>query len=234
MPVTCEEQKSLTDNDLLLNFTTSTTTGILPSVAPSASDRDVNGMLTNTAINQLITGLKNAKVIPSATQADVDTYATNRDLFLNSVKSEYCFYMTRYKYSLTKLFTAIRSAYATPTDANKATVTRWLENTKTFNQKLNDFIQMVTAISGDMLTSSDRLQTELSALNTELAAQRDKLEQQNKIIMSNDAVTKIQKEMVRYTEQKASRTDNLLNLYSFLNIFALGMLVYVYKAAGDQ
>jgi hypothetical protein len=234
MPVTCEDQKTLTDDDLLLNFTTSTTAGILPSVAPSASDRDSNGMLTNTAINQLITGLKNSKVIPSATQADTDTYAAKRDLFLAGIKSEYCFYMTRYKYSLTKLFTAIRSAYATPTDANKATVNRWLENTKTFNQKLNDFIQMVTAISGDMLTSSDRLQTELTALNNELAQQRTKLEDQNKIIMSNDAVTKIQKQMVRYTEEKGRRTDNLLNMYSFLNIFALGMLIYVYKAAGDQ
>jgi hypothetical protein len=234
MPVTCDDQKTLTDDDLLLNFTTSTTTGILPSVAPSASDRDSNGMLTNTAINQLVTGLKNLKVIPSSTQADTDTYAAKRDLFLAGVKSEYCFYMTRYKYSLTKLFTAIRSAYATPTDANKATVTRWLENTKTFNQKLNDFIQMVTAISGDMLASSDRLQTELVALNAELATQRTKLEDQNKIIMSNDAVTKIQKQMVRYTEEKGRRTDNLLNMYSFLNIFALGMLIYVYKAAGDQ
>ena len=142
--------------------------------------------------------------------------------------------MTRYKYSLTKLFTAVRTAYGTPTDVNKATVTRWLEFTKTFNQKLNDFIQMVTAISSDMLTSSDRLQTELAALNNELASQRTKLEEQNNIIMSNDAVTKIQKEMVRYTEEKGRRTDNLLNMYSFLNIFALGMLIYVYKAAGNE
>lgn len=234
MPVTCEDQRTLTDDDLLLNFTTSTTTGILPSVPPSASDRDSNGMLTNTAMNQLITGLKNAKVIPSATQADVDTYAAKRDEFTANVKAEYCFYMTRYKYSLTKLFTAVRTAYGTPTDVNKATVTRWLEFTKTFNQKLNDFIQMVTAISSDMLTSSDRLQTELAALNNELASQRTKLEEQNNIIMSNDAVTKIQKEMVRYTEEKGRRTDNLLNMYSFLNIFALGMLIYVYKAAGNE
>lgn len=234
MPVTCDDQKTLTDDDLSLNFTTSTTTGILPSVAPSASDRDSNGMLSNTAINQLITGLKNTKVIPSATQADADTYATKRTQFTNNVKAEYCFYMARYKYSLTKLFTAIRTAYATPTDANKATVTRWLDFTKTFNQRLNDFIQLVTAISADMLTSSESLETELNAFNTELLNQRKNLENQNKIIMSNDAVTKIQKQMVRYTEEKGRRTDNLLNLYSFLNIFALGTLIYVYKAAGNE
>jgi hypothetical protein len=234
MPVTCANQNTLTDNDLLLNFTTSTTTGILPSVAPSATDRDSRGMLTNTAINQLITGLKNAAIIPTASQANVDTYSAKKDQFVSNVSAEYCFYMTRYKYALTKLFTAVRTAYGAPSDANKATVTQWLESTKTFNQKLNDFIQLVAAISGDMLSTSDRLQTEMSALNTELAAQRGKLEEQNKIIMSNDAVTKIQKQMVRYSEEKARRTDNLLNMYSFLNVFALGLLVYVYKAAGDE
>lgn len=234
MPVTCANQNTLTDNDLLLNFTNSTTTGILPSVAPSASERDANGMLSQATINQLITGLKNSKVIPSATQADVDAYSANRDKFVSNVSAEYCFYMTRYKYTLTKLFTAVRTAYGTPTDANKANVAQWLESTKTFNQKLNDFIQIVTAISGDMLTTSDRLQTELAALNKELGEQRGKLEEQNKIIMSNDAITKIQKQMVRYSEEKGRRTDNLLNMYSFLNIFALGLLVYVYKAAGDE
>ena len=38
--------------------------------------------------------------------------------------------------------------------------------------------------------------------------------------------------MVKYTEEKARYTDNLLKMYSVLNIVALGLLVYVYKSAG--
>jgi hypothetical protein len=37
--------------------------------------------------------------------------------------------------------------------------------------------------------------------------------------------------MVKYSEEKARYTDNLLKLYSFLNVVALGLLVYVYRAS---
>jgi len=38
------------------------------------------------------------------------------------------------------------------------------------------------------------------------------------------------KEMEKYSRQKAAYTNNLLGLYSFLNITALGLLIYIYKA----
>jgi hypothetical protein len=49
--------------------------------------------------------------------------------------------------------------------------------------------------------------------------------------MSNEASTKLKKEMVKYTEEKGRYSDNLLRLYSFLNMVALGLLVYVYRAS---
>ena len=57
-----------------------------------------------------------------------------------------------------------------------------------------------------------------------------KLAQQNKIISSSDAVTKLNKEMVKYTEEKNRYTENLLKTYSVLNIVALGLLIYIYKS----
>ena len=47
------------------------------------------------------------------------------------------------------------------------------------------------------------------------------------------SVKKIYKEMVSYTEEKAQYTDNLLKVYSFLNIIAVGLLLYIYKAADE-
>ena len=60
-----------------------------------------------------------------------------------------------------------------------------------------------------------------------------KLTEQNKIISSSEATTKLNKEMVKYTEEKGKYTDNLLKMYSVLNIVALGLLIYVYKSAGE-
>jgi len=37
--------------------------------------------------------------------------------------------------------------------------------------------------------------------------------------------------MVKFSEEKNRYSANLLKLYSFLNVVALGLLVYVYKAA---
>ena len=63
--------------------------------------------------------------------------------------------------------------------------------------------------------------------------EKEKLQKQNKIISSNQATMEINKQMVKFTEQKAKYSNNLLGLYSFLNIVALGILVYVYKSAGE-
>ena len=84
------------------------------------------------------------------------------------------------------------------------------------------------------MKSSDTLQDEIAAFNTRLKSQRDKLQEQNTIIQSNEASMRLKKEMVKYSEEKAQYSNNLLKMYSFLNIVALGLLVYVYKAAGDE
>ena len=58
-----------------------------------------------------------------------------------------------------------------------------------------------------------------------------KLINQGEIIKSSQGVTKINKEMMKYTEEKGRYTDNLLKMYSFLNIVTFGLLIYIYRAA---
>ena len=99
----------------------------------------------------------------------------------------------------------------------------------------NDF-QIDNMVNGNdiYLTIDIGIQKEIEKFNARIKAQKEKLDAQNKIIMSGEATTNIRKEMVKYTEEKGKYTDNLLNLYSFLNIVALGLLVYVYTAAGNE
>ena len=92
----------------------------------------------------------------------------------------------------------------------------------------------MNGITEDMISTSDSLQNEIEEFNRRIQVQKKKLDAQNQIIMSGDTTTNIRKQMVKYTEEKAKYSDNLLNLYSFLNIVALGLLVYVYKAAGNE
>jgi hypothetical protein len=152
---------------------------------------------------------------------------------LATCKAEYAFYDIRYKYALEKLFHSIHEEQQGSSPDKKAIIQKYLSFTVMLNQRLNDLIQLVDAISNDMVASSNKMEKEIKDANHLMQEKKKKLEYQHNMITSNEATMKIRKEMVKYTEQKARSSDNLLKLYSFLNIVALGLLVYVYKAVDD-
>jgi hypothetical protein len=233
MSFSCPAKTALTDSELGQTFGNGITPGLLPSTPTPSSERDGNGMLTDTAVKAIVASLKGSGIIPAATEKNADVYVSKQAALLKSVQSEYCFYDSRYKYSLQKLFDAIRQGYSTNTAENQALIQKYLASTQALNQRLNDLTQIVNAVTEDMLASSTNLAGEIRAFNNQISAQQKKLQEQNKIISSGEAATKLNKQMVRFTEEKARYSDNLLKLYSFLNIVALGLLVYVYKSAAD-
>ena len=230
----CPAQTISTDTELSATYGDGVNVGILPSAPNGASDRDDKGKLLQTTISTIITNLKNMGVIPSPTSFTPEVFIQKQQLLIQHLQAEYCFYESRYKYALDKLFTAISSGYLSGTDANKSVVQSYLSKTKMLNMRLNDLTQIMNGVTENMLYTSDSIQNEIAQFNSRIQAQKEKLDAQNKIITSGEATTNIRKEMVKYTEEKAQYTDNLLKLYSFLNVVALGLLVYVYKAAGNE
>jgi CHAT domain-containing protein len=99
--------------------------------------------------------------------------------------------------------------------------------------KLNDLIQIIQSITNDIFTSSKTMDSATTTMASTMLSNKQKLQRQNAILRSNQASKKIYKEMVSYTEEKARYTDNLLKVYSFLNIIAVGLLLYIYKAADE-
>lgn len=196
----------------------------------SSSDRDSSGLLQDSVVKARIASLKQSGVIPSTTTSST-VYDAKMKVFVQSIKKEYDFYSDRYKYILQKLFSNIRSAYTANTSDAQTAVQKYLVLATAFNLKLNDCIQLMKGISDDMIVSSSTMQSSLDEMNKKMQGDKDRLEYQSKIIRSNDAAAKIHKEMVRYTEEKGRYNDNLLKMYSFLNIVLLGLLVYIYKAA---
>ena len=167
-----------------------------------------------------MSNLKSSGVIPTLTKTNSDAFFENQTTLINNIKTEYCFYYSRYTYSLKKLLKAIG-------DINKPNMDMYLNNAQSLNQKMNDLIQIVNEITIQLK------QTDVVGnLNAVMKESQSKLMEQNKVLSSTDAVTKLNKEMVKYTEEKGRYTDNLLKVYSVLNIVVLGLLVYVYKSAG--
>ena len=233
MAWTCPESGSLVDSELNQLYGDGKAMSLIPATQIPASDRDANGALTTKAVDTIVAHLKNTGIVPSAsgkTDASGDAFQKRQAALLQSVRSEYCFYYSRYKYALIKLLDAIRQGYAQSTPDKKQMVDKYLAITQSLHQKLNDLVQIVDAATRDMVTTTTSMETEIKRVNQTLQEQKEKLAHQQKVIGSNEATKKLNREMVRYTEEKARYTDNLLTLYSALNIVALGLLIYVYKS----
>ena len=229
--MSCPAKTALTDNELNQTYSKGTVQGLLPGSPSSTSDREANGMLKSTAVSQIILSLKGSGVIPKPTTADADTFVKKQAQLLKNIQDEYCFYESRYKYSLEKLFDAIQAGYMNNTGDAQAAIKNYLQTTQALNLKLNDLTQIINAVTDDMLATTTTLEQDIKAFDKRISEQHTKLMAQSKIISSNQAVTEINKQMVKFTEEKAKYSNNLLGLYSFLNIVALGLLVYVYKSA---
>jgi len=230
----CPKQTISTDSELERVFGDGTIVGVLPNTPNGASDRDDKGKLLATALSTILTSLKAKGIIPTASSYTEDVFIEKQTAMIQNIQSEYCFYEARYKYALDKLFSAVKSGYLTNSPDIQKRIQTILSMTQMLNLRLNDLTQIINTISEDMMSTSNSLQQEIKQYNDKIQKQREKLDYQNNIISSSEAATKIRKEMIKYTEEKANYSDNLLKLYSFLNIITLGLLVYVYKAAGDQ
>lgn len=211
------------------------TPAILPYVKPEMHDS--NGILKVSAISDLIRTLKSANALPVlSNDKQTDTTSVNQyeqaiKTFMTNAQTEYNFYNTRYKIALEKLFSSIRNGYPTPSDDNKSAVTQSLRYAKELNIKLNDLVQILKGASDDMVASSNDMQAKIKKMNEDVSHIKTQLNRQGEIIKSSQGVTKINKEMMKYTEEKGRYTDNLLKMYSFLNIVTFGLLIYIYRAA---
>ena len=232
MALSCPESASFVDSELNQMYGDGKVLSLLPATQVLASERESNGSLTTKAVDGIIAHLKNTGIIPGANGKTEAVQKKQADL-LKSVRSEYCFYYSRYKYALIKLLDAIRQGYAESTPDKKQIVDKYLAFTQSLNQKLNDLVQIMDAVTHVMLQTTTSMESEIQKVNQTLQDQKEKLAQQHKVIASGEAAKKLNREMVHYTEEKARYTDNLLTLYSALNIVALGLLVYVYKSSTE-
>ena len=206
---------------------------ILPDIGKDDTTNRKNGLLTDTAItNHITTKLQANNILPKDNDVP-DKYNEKMEKFIKYAKEEYTYYYERYKYALSILFTKIIDTYRTPptTTAVPAAVQTALDDVAAVNLKLNDILSVVQTVSTNMHNAAVATNTKVTEMMKTMLENKDKMEKQGNMIRSNQASSNIQKEMVKYTEEKARYNDNLLKVYSFLNIVALGVLLYVYKAA---
>jgi hypothetical protein len=230
---------NLTDSDLQAIYGTTTLPGLLPSDGFPDSERDDKSLLKKDALKTFVNTMTAAGKIPkppsvSSQPSGIEAYMNKNKQFIENIKSEYCFYDSRYKYALNQLFNKLKSGYAQTDQTNQRLVQTYLQASVALNKKLNDLSQIMNEITVQRLEQTQGQNSEINTINSQLETRSKKLSEQYKILSSQQATATLYKDMVKYTKERADSTNNMLQLYSFMNIVMIGVLVYLYRSMSSE
>ena len=211
------------------------------SLLQSNVSRNADGTITDASLKALISSLSASGVIPvrpgmstiqggtAATDATspLALYIQKENAMLANIKTEYCYYDTRYRYALNTLLDAVAqvSLPAQQAQPQNSKFEVYLPITKMLNQKLNDLTQVINAIAIERYRLSRQDSAEINSLNQTLSARAADLQAQAALLKSDSSAAELRKRMVEYTNEKNVATSNLLTLYAVMNIVAIGVLV---------
>lgn len=150
----------------------------------------------------------------------------SRDL-RNSIKREYCFYYNRYMWGLTKILED-GTLNTLPTGYNLM-----VTNVTIINSKLNQILQILQAITNARTNSVNSYYSSdgLNTLNPQLDDLRDDLRDHSSKLKDKALQQNIQSAMIEYSLEKNRSSRNLLGIYGFMNIVAIGLLFYLYRSS---
>jgi hypothetical protein len=190
-------------------------------------------LLSNTAYKQQLSKLNDMKNTNNdAAQAILNNLGAKESATMSKIQQEYCFYYFRYKYSLETLFDKLinTSKQSSLSGADRADIQNRLTRAKNFNEKLNDIIQITNYIAQKRASEMRDQNTEINDLNSSIQSTFDTLQSHSKLLNSETSVQDLRKRMVEFTEEKNRSAMNLLSLYGFLNLVAIGLLFYIARS----
>lgn len=151
-------------------------------------------------------------------KADKDFYA--------AVQAEYCFYEARYKAALTQFLTLVSDAHG----ADSGAVSAILSATVNLNKRLNSLLEILNYVANSRARNVNERSPSIDQANASLQEKIDILKKQQEFLTSNDARTRTQEEMVRYSAEKNRAMNIQIMFFVALNVVALGTIITVYKS----
>ena len=234
---------SMTDTALQAPYTsTNGSPSLMGSANVASAERTERGLLTPAATLAAVKSLKAQGLIPTpptittnsvSETGPIEAYMKQDQDFVANLKAEYCYYDGRYRYALQQLIKGLQQGYTDSNTTNQQSIQNYLKLTQGLNRTLNDMTQIVNQITQQRRQETKDQSTSINSLNQELVSRGNQLGAQNDILQKEQGAANLYKEMVKFTREKANYTNNMLALYSFLNITALGLLFYIYRSAGE-
>ena len=200
---------------------------------------DSSGKVSDVTVETFVTNLLSTSRASSIGVADfpgvrstdssdpnpANDYATNAKVLRQTLKDEYCYYYSRYMWGMQRILVSA-------TQQGSAVDPTFKRNVQKLNNTLNIILAVMKGIVNSRMTSLDEYSSNteygVNSLNQELERSRTALKNDSSILQSNDLNTDIQASMIEISLEKNESSRNMLAMYGFMNIVAVGLLFYLY------
>jgi hypothetical protein len=142
--------------------------------------------------------------------------------FYQKVRTEYCFYETRYVAALNQFLAVV-------SDPRGGDSSAALAATVTLNKRLNSLLEVMNYVGNDRARLVNDRSKKLNNYNDTLQEKIRILRAQQDFLQSGDVVLKTQGEMMRYSAEKSHATNIQIIFFVALNVVAIGTVLTVYK-----
>ncbi len=226
--------------------------GVLPYIANNWIGTD--GLLTTSGAQSFIDNLRTVKIIPTAPDLSkfntktwtspeqaggnnndpLAGYVQSQNKLISDLEKEFNYVKSYYEKAISCLVQAITSFTTETIEANRNSINTnqvgpYRLKSIEFNKKLNLLLDAMRKISEALLEDSQGYNTAINGFNTEFGNRKARLQEQASILESENSASELHKRMVEYSAEKNRAHNNLLTLYSCLNIVAIAMLFYIAK-----
>jgi hypothetical protein len=187
-----------------------------------------DGSVDSAVLNGFVTTFLGQASPPSSLSTSNSTnqsqqFATKSSALRTSMRAEYCWYYNRYLWALTQILTKASQSGQVVDPILKV-------NTTILNSKLNGILLVMKATINSRMNQLNEYYSgdDVNSQNQELTRARQNLASDSKILQNNDLQSDVQSAMIQYSIEKNSSSRNLLAIYGFMNIVAVGLLFYLY------
>ena len=155
---------------------------------------------------------------------------------LYSLQYEFCYYAKLYKTLLSDYITiqnttASDAAGATFTPTMKDNLIKTLvNNLNATNLRLKDITEICTIISSRQTADLATMNSNVNRFLSSITANSNTLKNNATTLASKDMESRLRSRMIEYSDEKNAYANQLLAMYGFANLIALGLLFYIYKS----
>ena len=136
-----------------------------------------------------------------------------------------CYYYSRYMWGMQKILVSA-------TQQGSAMDPTFKNNVQKLNNTLNIILAVMKGIVNSRMAALDEYSSNtangVNSLNAELDTARTSLQRDSTMLQKNDLDSDIQSSMIEFSLEKNESSRNMLAMYGFMNIVAVGLLFYLY------